>query len=67
MNNLEIAVELKSALKELVDLKKIKDESENLAPLKREEMLKDYRRRKPAAWARARRLVHKYKLLGVRA
>lgn len=53
-----ISIELLYSLKELVELKEMK---ENFS----DDNLDDYNRRKPLAWINAKRLVKKYQFLGV--
>ena len=51
-------LELLYALRELVELKEIKEKDGET---------EDYIKRKPLAWSKAKRLVHKYRWFGVTA
>lgn len=65
----EIALELLDALKELVELKEMKEKYESLDQFINQDsrLIDEYLRRKPLAWITAKRLVVKFKYLGVKA
>jgi len=62
MNHTTELIEVHRALKELVELKELKDSFElNLCyPDKKQDIIDEYDRRKPLAWATAKRVIKKF-------